>query len=53
MIKQSASMENRPTEVNDVCIELSIFERLLLLDKEIKQRFPKEYDGGFEKLGLI
>lgn len=42
-------MSNDPIQVNDVHIELPIFERLLLLDNELKQRFSR----GFEELGLI
>lgn len=46
-------MDSGPIQANDVRIELPVFEQLLSLDKEIKQRFPNEYGSGFAELGLI
>ena len=44
-------MGSGPIQVSDVHIELPIFEQLLSLDTEIKQRW--EHSGGFEELGLV
>ncbi|MEM7064998.1 MAG: hypothetical protein AAF572_17795 [Cyanobacteria bacterium P01_B01_bin.77] len=46
------AMENGPAQIDDIHIELPIFEQLLSLDKEVKQRFPGEDCSGFEELGL-
>ncbi len=46
-------MDSALIQANDIRIELPAFKQLLSLDKEIKQRFPKDYGSGLAELGLI